>query len=366
MSAKKSCVAVVGLGAVAEPHLTAYQAIDGVEVCGVVEPRKDRLSDICSRYGVQGFSTIDALLEHTKPHVACVLSPVNTHRATTEKLAAGGVHVLCEKPIAISTADAIAMRKTCSKHGIDLFYGSSYRYLPAVQRARDLIKSGVVGDIRMVLETVIGGQGAEAFVPMSSSHYPENGPGGGPMGLVDHGIHLLDIIPWLCNSPISAALGRGDLTGKPARPEFALFTTRSGVLGILVYDGSTWSASSPASGAFSESRKWIDGRGWMGNRGMWDPEPGTIQIFGTVGSLRVLHYANKLVVTRQGESHEEPLPHIAAPDHFGLQLQDFLGSIARGEKPSIGADDGIRTLQVLEAVYLSNKTGAWQPVPTTP
>jgi predicted dehydrogenase len=200
-------VAVIGLGSVAEPHLITYQRLRDVEVVGAAEPRTERRTEIALRYGVRCYGTFAELATTERPEVACILTPARTHRALTEECAGAGVHVLCEKPMALSLEDSAAMLKACNRAGVQFFYGSSYRHLPTIIEARRLIREGAVGTVRMILEEVITGEGADRYQPLSDAHYPEGGPGGGGYGLVDHGIHMLDIFPWLCDSPIVAVFG---------------------------------------------------------------------------------------------------------------------------------------------------------------
>src|SRR5262249_36280405 len=153
---------------------------------------------------------LEALLARGRPDIACILTPASTHRALTERCARAGSHILCEKPMAVTLDDALAMKSACEKNHVQFFYGSSYRYLPAVQKAKSLIAQGVIGTVRLIVEQVIGGEGPAAHHPLSAAHYPQGGPGGGGYGLVDHGIHMLDIFPWLCGSPVVSVFGQGD------------------------------------------------------------------------------------------------------------------------------------------------------------
>lgn len=355
-------IAVLGLGNVAEPHLAAYGTLPGVQVIAVVDPRTERLNEICRRYGLKGFASAEQMLEACSPDIACILTPAQTHRTLTEVCAAAGAHVLCEKPMAVTIEDAKAMADTCARADVQFFYGSSYRYLPAVQEAKSLIAAGAIGTVRVMIEEVLGGIGADGYRPLSPDHYPDGGPGGGGYGLVDHGIHMLDVFPWLCNSTISEVFGRGDRTGDAPRPEVAMLDMRNGGTGVLVYDGSTRPASPPSTGVFSEARGWIEGRGWMGESGEWDSGAGNIRIFGTAGSLQIFHYANKLFLNRTGQPQEQRLPLGTAPYHFASQMRAFCLSLDRGETAPTSARDGIRALRALLAIYESEVHGRQQIV----
>lgn len=362
MKTQSARVALIGLGNVAEPHLVAYQALEGIDIVGVADLRKARCDDIAKRYGVRAFDSTNELLRVGKPEIACILTPASTHRLLTEECAAAGVHVLCEKPMALTLEDAHAMAGACNRARVSFFYGSSYRYLPTLLEARRLIAAGAIGTVRLMLEQAVGGQGAAAFTPLSAAHYPDGGPGGGGYGLVDHGIHMLDVLPWLCGSEITAVCGRGDRTGKAPRPEFALLTFRSGAFGMLLYDGSTWPTELAYEGVYSEAQKWLDGRGWMGESGQWETGAGGLRVHGSDGAIRILHYANKLYLTDRSGSREIRVTEGTTPWHFGRQLQAFLESLSRNEMPPTSADDGVRALSALLTVYVSEQTGQWQPV----
>jgi predicted dehydrogenase len=355
-------VALIGLGAVAEPHLIALESLDSIRVVGGVDPRAARRSEFFERFGLRGFESVADLLAQSKPDIACLLTPASTHRALTEQCAKAGVNVLCEKPMAVTVEDAVAMRDVCEQSKVSFFYGSSYRFLPAVRMAKSLIESGAIGEVRLVVEHLLTGEGAESYRPLSSSHYPVGGPGGGGYGLVDHGIHLLDVIPWMCGSPITSVLGRGDRTGAKSRPEFALIGMRNGADGIVLYDGSTRSLDLPWEGIFSEGRQWIDGRGWVGECGQWERGAGSIQVYGSEGALRIFHYANRLFINRSDKCEELSVGTGATPYHFGRQLEQFCDNLRRHEAPATPAVDGIRALRVLHAIYESELAGQWQIV----
>jgi UDP-N-acetyl-2-amino-2-deoxyglucuronate dehydrogenase len=178
--------------------------------------------------------------------------------------------------------------------------------------------------------------------------------------VVDHGSHMLEIFPWLCGSPISAIVGRGDRSGAASRPEFAVMTFACGALGTLLYDGSTFPAELASEGAYSQARQWQDERGWMGETGQWESAPGTLRVYGSAGSLRIHHYANKLFLTDHSGSREIHVSYGTAPWHFGAQLAAFLDSLIHGKPSPTSADDGLRALSALLAVYAGEKCGQWQ------
>lgn len=362
MNTSSVSVAVIGLGSVADSHITAYRALPDVKIVAVVDPRPDRTRQVAEKLGVPGFTSTADLLRQVKPTIGCVLSTVSTHRPITEMLADAGVHVLCEKPMANRVEDALAMAQACERSGVQFMYGSSYRFLPAVNRARALIAEGAIGKVRLIEERGVTGSGEKNFKPMPSGHYPEGQPGGGGFGLFDHGIHLLDIFPWLLDSPIRKVMGRGNYTGRPMEPEFAIFEHENGTIGSLTYDESTVPSELPWEGVFSHGRGWKDGIGFAGHTGEWAHAASVIRVHGTQGALRLFHYANRLFLCLLNEVREIEVPEPAAPEHFGRQLQSFIDALKQGKPAPLGTAIGVQALKALLAIYRSGETGSWQTV----
>jgi UDP-N-acetyl-2-amino-2-deoxyglucuronate dehydrogenase len=152
--------------------------------------------------------------------LAIVLTPASTHRVIVEAAAASGAHVFCEKPLAVTVSDGQAMIAACAAAGVKLFYGSCYRYLPAVRKARELIVAGAIGRIQLMTEQVIGGNRSEGYRQLGPIHYPIGGPGGAGMGLMDHGIYLIDVFSWFAGSAPVRAVGNVHIAGSPAQTEF--------------------------------------------------------------------------------------------------------------------------------------------------
>jgi predicted dehydrogenase len=362
MNTSPMSVAIIGLGAVADSHIAAYRTLPEVKIVAVVDPREERTRSLAAQLGVPGFSDCAAMLKNVRPAIGCVLSTVASHRPITEMLAAAGVHVLCEKPIANSLEDALAMARACERHSVEFMYGSSYRFLPAVIKARELIASGVIGKPRLIEERGVVGSGAENFTPMSSAHYPQGTPGGGGFGLVDHGVHLLDIFPWLLDSPIRRVLGRGNYSGGAMDTEFAIAEHDCGAISTLTYDESTVSSDLPWEGVFSHGHNWKHGLGFAGDTGEWTPGASFLRVHGTRGALRIFHYANRLFVCLPDSVREIDIPAGAAPEHFGRQLRGFVDALKHGQPTPLSAAVGIHALKVLLAVYRSAKTDSWAAI----
>lgn len=340
-------VAIVGLGGVGRLHLMAYAgAANGVLVAACdLDPGA---AGVCPP-GVAFHTDAAAMLAAERPDIVVIATPPASHAGLVELVAAAGAHVLCEKPLAVSLADIGRIRTACAEGGVALAYGASYRFLPAIRRARALIAAGAIGEVVLMREAEIGGCGPAARVVLGPEHYPPGGPGGSPMGLVDHGVHLIDILPWLAGSPVAHARGRGNVSGQPLGPEHLTLTLQSGAVGLLAYDEGVFPTALPAEGGFSLGGGW--GPGGYVPGGGWNPSPGAIHVHGTKGALRIHHYAHALYLIDAGGVRQVPLDGRPAPHHFADQLDAFAAALAEGREPEAGIEDGERALRVLLAAY---------------
>jgi UDP-N-acetylglucosamine 3-dehydrogenase len=345
-------IGLVGLGRVAEVHLKGYRDVPQIEVVAGAEPRADRLAQIATQWGIRGYTNYEEMFKQEKLDIACILTPVPLHRPMTEKAAEYGIHVLCEKPMALSLADARAMINKCEKEGGKLHYGSSYRYLCAVKKAKEIIESGALGDLFLLMETFVGGGGLDRWLGLSEHHYPQDGPGGGGMGLIDHGIHLADVFRWLAGSEVESVFGRGNISGEAPGAEYLTMRFKNGAVGQLVYCDATYSSDMPYEGMFSWGLTY-EPNGALSPRPRWEAEPGSIRVHGTKGALRIFHYANKLFFFGEGRQEQVRVLDRPHPGNFGLQMESFANSILRNEEPKVTGTDGLKALQIILATYES-------------
>ncbi|MEI9997538.1 MAG: Gfo/Idh/MocA family oxidoreductase [Rhizomicrobium sp.] len=342
---------IIGYGGVGRLHCEAYAKSVLTEIVAIAEPDPERRALAAAALPVPVYADAEEMLRQTRLDIACVLAPAALHLALVRLCARAGVHVLCEKPLATTVEDAAEISRVCAAAGVALFYGSSYRFLAPVREARARIAAGAIGDVTMIREQEIGGAGIEARVTLPPAHYPAGTPGGSPMGLVDHGIHLLDVLPWLLQSPIASVFGRGNLSGAALRPEYAVLTFANGCTASLLYDEATFHTDLPAEGAFSWGSSW-DASGYRPGGG-WVPHPGAIHLHGTRGALRVFHYANTLIQFDADGPRQIALSGPAAPYHFAAQIDAFAQDLNDGAPARVSAGDAMRALQVLAAIYRS-------------
>lgn len=349
MSDRKLRVGLIGVGGVGRLHYETYKTAEKVQVVSVCDTSEDRIAALDMPDGIVAFSDARKMLSHSRLDIACILTPPSSHEHLVLMCAEHGVHVFCEKPLAPSVEAGERMIDAARKAGVQLFYGSSYRHLPAMQAARRTIVDGGIGKVRLLKEQSIGGAGLERMQVMHASHYPTGGPGGFAMGLADHGIHLLDVMGWIMNADIVYSTGRGNRTGAPAMPEHMMMVFDNGAVGHLLYDEGTYPTDLPTEGMISEGDGW-DADGFV-QAGTWTKYPGAIHVYGSHGSLRIHHYANRVFLTDENGIREIATTGRPSPYHFAAQIDAFAEDIQTGRGSSTPGIVGLKALQSLLTAY---------------
>lgn len=348
-SVRVARVGLIGLGAVSAVHLQAYQSSPSIKVIAVTDLSEEKVRRVAAQQNVRGYSSAAELLRSEDLDIACVLTPTAAHAQTVIECARAGVHVLCEKPLALSIEGCENMIAACRESGVQLCYGASYRYLPALIAAREIIRSGKLGEILLLRESCIGGSGPQNRQTLGPQHFPPGGPGGSSMGLIDHGIHLIDTFSWLMDSPVRRTFGRGNISAAPQGPEFMVMEFGNGAMGHLLYEDGTYATELPAEGAFSWGGGW-DAHG-ITPPGKWQAFPGSIHVHGSSGALRIQHYTNHLYWMNETGVRQVELAGAPMPGNFRLQMETFAAAVLRGQPSPVPGEVGLAACRALLDAY---------------
>lgn len=177
--------AIVGLGMMGRHHARLLQTTPRVAFAGAVDPDGDRYGAVRDPADVYG--SIDALLERGKPDFAILAVPTDEHLAVARTLAAAGVHMLVEKPLAGTVAEANEIIAACGVAGIRAAVGHVERFNPALMELRRRAEEGQVGEVFLIATERCG-------------PFPDRVK---DVGVVkDLATHDLDLVAWLGKSPI--------------------------------------------------------------------------------------------------------------------------------------------------------------------
>jgi len=350
---KKLRVGIIGAGGgVAAVHFRAYQGMESIEVVAGAELNEAALENMTEKWGIRGYIDFEEMLKVEKLDIACICVPARYHRAVAEKVAEYKVHILIEKPLATTLQDGQAILDACNQEGVKLYYGASYRTLTANIMAREMIRNGDLGEVSMALETVIGGEGSDSYKECGPHHYPTGTPGGCGMGIVDHGIHLIDLFSWFLDTEVDSVFGRGNITGQTPASEHMTVTYKNGAVAHLIANTISFSAQLPSDGVFRWGGTW-DAEANLSLEPGWDSNPACFQIHGSKGALKVFPYAEQLVYFTKDTVKPIRLEQRPMPGNFTLQMESLVDSILNNKAVAVTGEDGMKALQIVLAAYES-------------
>jgi predicted dehydrogenase len=204
-------VAVIGAGTAGRAHAHAYRSagtvcglgLPDVRLVSVADADEDLARDAAARYGFeQADSGWQAVAENPDVDAVSVAVANVLHRDVVTALAAAGKHVLCERPLAATTADARAMIDAVERAGVIARVGFTFRRAPGISALRDQVASGRLGRPVHFSGHYWTDYGCDPRAPMSWRY--RGGPGSG--ALADLGSHLTDVAEFLFG-PVESVRG---------------------------------------------------------------------------------------------------------------------------------------------------------------
>ncbi len=220
-------VAIIGTGFMGTMHAHAWRTahrffgLDATpEIAVLVGRDAARTADAAREFGALAASTDwREVVERSDIDVVDICTPGDTHAEITLAALAAGKHVLCEKPLANSVADAERMvAAAAAAPNLVAMCGFSYRRTPALSLARELIAAGRLGEIRHVRAQYLQDWLSDPDAPFTWRLDRERA-GSGALG--DIGAHSIDTAQWLTGEPITAvsAITRTFVTDRPELTE---------------------------------------------------------------------------------------------------------------------------------------------------
>ncbi|WP_092556075.1 Gfo/Idh/MocA family protein [Herbiconiux ginsengi] len=309
-----------------------------------------------------------------------IVTPGDSHAEIAIAALEAGKHVLCEKPLANSVAEAEAMTaaaERAAERGVRSMVGFTYRRVPAATFARDLVAAGRIGTVRQVRAQYLQDWLSDAEAPMTW-RLDKSLAGSGSLG--DIGAHAIDLAQFITGNRLVSVSGvletlvserplladaRGlsgtasDERGQVTVDDVALFTGRfdDGVLG-------SFEATRFATGRKNALR--VEVSGSTGAIAFDLEDLNALQFFDGTADATTQGFT-KILVTEPEHPYVAawwPAGHMLGYEHgFSHQARDFVEAIAAGEQPRPSFADGLQVQRVLDAVEQSSGNGsAWTTV----
>jgi UDP-N-acetylglucosamine 3-dehydrogenase len=319
-------IAIIGAGTMGGTHAAYCPNLPDVRVAWVVDPDRARAEALATPLGARVAGDIAEALADPGLDAVILTVPTPFHHALTLQSAAAGKHVFCEKPIALTLADAREMTAACARAGVRFMVGHVVRFFPEYARIGALLAQGAIGQVGVVRAARLN-----SYPYVGRGWYANFDWSGGPV--LDMMIHDLDILRWYFGE-IARVYARG-LSYGPYRPsvDYALAVVRF-ANGVIAHVETSW--------AHSRFRT-------------------AIEVAGSEGILR--HSSDEtaaLRLERTGPPEAQTgvgmprAPLAASP--YQLEFRHFLDCLAGGTPPLTGGDEATRSLAAALAVLESIRT----------
>jgi scyllo-inositol 2-dehydrogenase (NAD+) len=320
-------VAVVGVGTLGKRHAeNLRRTIPEAQLVAVADSEGRRASQVAAELEVEhSYDTVEALVERDDVKAVVIASPSKYHAQGIKIAAEAGKHVFCEKPMALTLADADAALAAATKAGVQFQIGFMRRYDPAYASARKRIEAGEIGD-PVIFKSV--GRDKEP-PPPSFLQSSVNGT-----LFSDSAIHDFDLVRWLMDDEVAAV---HSFAGLLACPELAgLDDIDACLVNLRLARGGIGNVE-----AFRKSSYGYDIR---------------TEILGSRGALRVgyLQQTAELVLTGAGISYDV-VDHwlVRFADAYRIELREFVARILADKPVQPTGDDGRRALAIALAAEQS-------------
>ena len=305
------------------------------EVVAVLSSRQERADEFAAEFGIpHAYDSLERMLAETQLDAVMVSTTNELHKPQTLAAAAAGKHVLCEKPLATSLADAVEMVKACRDAGVLLGTNHFRRSKTSIQRVRSLIATGAIGDPLYARATTAGYLGAG-----QQTWRLDEEDGGGV--ILDVMVHDIDLLRYVLDDHVT---------------EVQAVATRSGLLAGHLADLAT-STMTFANGAIGSSTVSYCTPGGVAS----------LEVLGSSGSILARdvldeRLGGEIEVRREGRLIER-ITLSDEVDHFVDAIVQFNAAIRGAGVPATSGADGVHSMAVAIAAAESVKSGCAVAVP---
>lgn len=336
---------VIGLG-VGRMHLDGYAKAPDAVIAAIADPNEERLKEFGAKYNLSAlYTSAEEMLEKEGLDVVSIATPNSLHMPLTIAALESGAHVLCEKPMAMNTAEAEEMLAASRKANRRLMINFSYRFTPAAWGLKQQVESGILGEVYGARTRWMRRDGFPGFGGWFGTKALS---GGGP--LIDLGVHRIDLALWLAGY---------------AKPKFILANVHSHLGSERAsQQGNTFDVEDYAAAivTFENGMTLQIENSWAAH--IQHAEDMETSLFGTKGGLcqRNLSgkydFEGKIFTMLNGCSVDIEVKDGSAP---ASSMAHFVRAILRDEPHIATAEEGLVIMRILDGIYASAAAGG-EPV----
>jgi len=330
MPVRKSKIGIIGCGGIAGAHINGYARNNNVELVAFCDVKGDNARQRAHRLNARSYTDYKKMIEEENLDGVSICTFPSTHKEIAIEALNKGVNVLCEKPLAVSTNEAKEMVEAARNNRVLLMTAFKFRFFDEVLTARQLISQGEIGKIIM-FRNMFGGA-----ADMSKKWFSKKEISGGGV-LIDNGVHAIDLFRFLSGEVrnVSARVATFVQDIEVEDTARVLIEMENGALGSIDL---SWSIPIP--------------------------QDLYLEIYGSEGSIMV-GLNNVRYRTERSGKWVEVRKNKESLDPFSKEVNHFVECIQRKESPIVDGVDGLRAMEVIEAVYESANQKTWIKVKLT-
>ncbi|MCI0507721.1 MAG: Gfo/Idh/MocA family oxidoreductase [Gammaproteobacteria bacterium] len=340
---QKIRIAVVGCGRISAKHFEAIHSHNkDLELVAVCDSDKKQLDASVTKTGVQGFDDLRDLLKQTEADLVALCTPSGLHPQQTIRCARSGRHVMTEKPMATRWKEGISMVRACDEAGVRLFVVKQNRHNATLQLLKRAIDKKRFGKIYMVQVNVFWSRPQEYYDSAAWRGTWEFDGG----ALMNQASHYVDLLDWLIGPVKSVQAMIGTLARRIEVEDSAVLNLqwRSGAMGSMSVSMLTYPRNMEGSITI------------LG-------EKGTVKLGGVaVNQFEHWEFANQ---DEDDEKIKNANYETSSVYGFGhpAYYQNVIETLRGNAEPLTDGREGLRSLELLIAAYMSARDGKQVSLP---
>lgn len=367
---------VLGCGSIAEiAHFPSIAARKEAKLVAVCDTNPETAQKAAAKWGAeQSFTDYREMFAKAKLDAVVIATPNNVHRNQAIAAAQHGIHVVVEKPLAVTNVEAWDIVEACRKAGVKLMVGCDRRFWTHNQWAKQLIEQGIIGKLLMS-RSCLHEHWYNYQNHVAKTDFRLHCDVAGGAAINDTGAHAIDLLTWLNGSKVKRAVG---VAKRLAMPETYTLCDDTALVMVEFENG--------AFGTISCNR--------------FSPAVNQVtELCGTEGTIFTATDATNpfqswpMAVYTSKEYSVETLPKLLkdyrwpelfwvediigdkvrnrwvpicpprSPNNYDRMTEHFLDCIINDKPPLVSGEDGARAIEVMCAALLSMETGGWVDLP---
>ena len=339
-------VGIVGCGKIAHNHVRALQAIDGVEVVAVTDKNPEIAQAFADQYGVENSFGDSMEFWSTGLDVVTICTPHPAHEEGVIRAAHNNIHVLCEKPVAVTLDSLDRMIAACDEAGVAFGVLFQRRFWEAARTIRSALDSGELGQPILGSVAVRFRRDREYYQDEWRGRWDTEGGG----VLINQAIHHIDLLQWFMGPVVSVS---GSI--KTLRHTDVMEVEDSGVAHLEFASGAiaTILATSTLSTGLGGQVMISDRLGHTASLIEFPEGIGVLDVWtlGETPQVTPVYDTTQPFDRPLSEIHHDLVP------YHTDQIQDFIEAIREGRDPSVTGKEARKSLAIVMAIYESSRTG---------